>query len=43
MKHRCLGACVGKTTYRSRDLFAPFWFCEAAEKAGLFPASRLIT
>jgi SynChlorMet cassette radical SAM/SPASM protein ScmF len=41
MKARCLGSCVAQNYYRSRDLFAPFWFCEMAEQAGLFPASRL--
>ena len=41
MKFRCLGACVAQNYYRGRDLFAPFWFCEAAENAGLFPVSRL--
>ncbi len=41
MKGRCLGSCVAQNYYRSQDLFAPFWFCEEAEEAGLFPASRL--
>lgn len=40
MKERCLGMCVAQNYYRSGDLLAPFWFCELAEKAGLFPASR---
>jgi len=42
MKGRCLGSCVAQNYYRSHDLFAPFWFCEEAEAAGLFPSSRLI-
>jgi hypothetical protein len=33
--------CVAQNYYRSGDLFAPFWFCEQAEAAGLFPESRL--
>jgi SynChlorMet cassette radical SAM/SPASM protein ScmF len=41
MKHRCLGACVAQNYYRTGSLWAPFWFCEQAEAAGLFPASRL--
>lgn len=41
MKYRCLGSCVAQNYYRSGDLFAPFWFCEQAEAAGLFPKSRL--
>jgi SynChlorMet cassette radical SAM/SPASM protein ScmF len=41
MKHLCLGSCIAQNYYRSGDLFAPFWFCELAEKAGLFPRSRM--
>jgi SynChlorMet cassette radical SAM/SPASM protein ScmF len=40
MKHRCLGSCVAQNYYRSGNLFAPFWFCDLAEAAGLFPESR---
>jgi SynChlorMet cassette radical SAM/SPASM protein ScmF len=41
MKHRCLGSCVAQNYYRSKDLMAPFWFCEEAEAEGLFPPSRI--
>jgi SynChlorMet cassette radical SAM/SPASM protein ScmF len=41
MKYRCLGSCVAQNYYRSGRLWAPFWFCEEAEGAGLFPPSRL--
>jgi SynChlorMet cassette radical SAM/SPASM protein ScmF len=41
MKGRCLGSCVAQNYYRSGNLFAPFWFCDQAQEAGLFPASRL--
>jgi SynChlorMet cassette radical SAM/SPASM protein ScmF len=41
MKHRCLGSCMAQNYYRTGSLWAPFWFCEAAEKEGLFPATRL--
>jgi len=41
MKERCLGVCVAQNYYSKSSLWAPFWFCEQAEKAGLFPASRL--
>jgi len=40
MKNRCLGACIAQNYYRSGRLLAPFWFCEEAAKAGLFPSSR---
>lgn len=43
MKQRCLGSCIAQNYYRNRSLWAPNWFCEQAEKAGLFPASRLGT
>jgi hypothetical protein len=42
MKRSCLGQCVAQNFYRKRSLFAPNWFCEQAEEAGLFPASRLV-
>jgi len=38
----CLGNCVAQNYCRSSDLLAPFWFCEEAEKQGLFPESRRI-
>ena len=41
MKKRCLGSCIAQNYYSKHRLWAPFWFCEQAEKAGLFPASRL--
>ena len=41
MKRRCLGSCIAQNHYRSGSLWTPFWFCEAAEEAGLFPESRL--
>jgi len=40
MKGVCFGSCIAQNYYRSRSLWAPFWFCEEAEKAGLFPGSR---
>ncbi len=43
MKQRCLGSCVAQNYYRKGSLWAPNWFCEQADKAGLFPASRLGT
>jgi SynChlorMet cassette radical SAM/SPASM protein ScmF len=41
MKHRCLGSCVAQNYYETHNLWAPFWFCQQAEEAGLFPESRL--
>ena len=41
MKHHCSGSCIALNYYRSGTLWAPFWFCQQAEDAGLFPASRL--
>ncbi|MBN1439765.1 MAG: SynChlorMet cassette radical SAM/SPASM protein ScmF [Anaerolineales bacterium] len=42
MNSRCLGGCLALNFYRSRNLFAAHWFCEAAESQGLFPTSRLM-
>lgn len=41
MRYRCLGSCVAQNYYRSGRLWAPYWFCETAERLELFPASRL--
>jgi SynChlorMet cassette radical SAM/SPASM protein ScmF len=41
MQGVCLGSCIAQNYYRHRDLWAPFWYCEEAHKANLFPASRL--
>jgi SynChlorMet cassette radical SAM/SPASM protein ScmF len=41
MKQICRGSCVAQNYYRKGSLWAPNWFCEQAEEAGLFPASRL--
>jgi radical SAM protein with 4Fe4S-binding SPASM domain len=40
MRNRCFGACIAQNYYRTGELWAPFWFCEEAEKTGLFPSSR---
>jgi SynChlorMet cassette radical SAM/SPASM protein ScmF len=41
MKGRCLGSCVAQNYYSSKNLWAPYWYCEEARKAGLFPPTRL--
>jgi SynChlorMet cassette radical SAM/SPASM protein ScmF len=41
MKHLCLGSCIAQNYYRTGSLWSPFWFCEQAEKAGMFPLTRL--
>ena len=41
LKNQCLGSCVAMNYYRHHDLFAPYWYCEEAVKAGIFPASRI--
>ncbi len=41
MKSRCLGSCIAQNFYRSKKIWAPFWFCEDAYNQGLFPESRL--
>ena len=42
MKSVCLGSCVAQNYYSSKNLFAPFWYCDEAHKRGLFPVSRLM-
>ncbi len=40
MKGMCLGSCVAQNYYRSKNLWAAFWYCEEAQRRGLFPGSR---
>jgi SynChlorMet cassette radical SAM/SPASM protein ScmF len=40
VKGICLGSCIAQNYYRSRDLWAPNWYCEEAHREGLFPESR---
>jgi SynChlorMet cassette radical SAM/SPASM protein ScmF len=40
MKGVCLGSCVAQNYYRSKNLWAPHWYCEEARREGLFPESR---
>jgi SynChlorMet cassette radical SAM/SPASM protein ScmF len=40
MKHVCLGSCIAQNYYRSKNLWAPFWYCEEADRRGLFPETR---
>ncbi len=37
----CLGHRVTQTYQRTGSFLSPYWFCEEAEQAGLFPASRI--
>ena len=41
MASACLGSCVAQNYYRTRDVLGAFWFCELAEREGLFPETRL--
>ncbi len=36
----CLGFCLAQNYYHTRNLWTPYWFCQQAEAAGLFPDSR---
>ncbi len=40
MKRLCLGNCIAQNYYSSKNLWAPFWYCEEARNEGLFPQSR---
>lgn len=40
LKNMCLGSCIAQNYYRTKSLWAPFWYCEAAQNKGLFPPSR---
>jgi SynChlorMet cassette radical SAM/SPASM protein ScmF len=40
MTSHCNGSCIAQNYYRQKNLWAPFWYCDEANKAGLFPKSR---
>ena len=42
LKGICLGSCVAQNYYRSKSIWAPFWFCQEAHNRGLFPESRIL-
>jgi SynChlorMet cassette radical SAM/SPASM protein ScmF len=42
MRDACLGACRVNAVSLDGSLLAPEWFCRAAERAGLFPRTRLV-
>ncbi len=37
----CLGSCIAQNYYRSKNLWASFWYCEETRKANLFPETRI--
>jgi SynChlorMet cassette radical SAM/SPASM protein ScmF len=37
----CLGSCIANNYHQSRQITAPYFFCEEARKLGLFPAGKL--
>jgi SynChlorMet cassette radical SAM/SPASM protein ScmF len=41
MKGVCFGSCIAQNYSRSRNLWAPHWYCEEARALGLFPATRI--
>ncbi len=40
MKSMCLGSCVAQNYYRSKNLWAAFWYCEEAQRKNIFPQAR---
>ena len=41
MKGLCLGSCIAQNYYRSKSIWAPYWYCEEAHNRGLFPDTRI--
>lgn len=41
MKAVCMGSCLAQNYYRTKNLWAPYWYCDEARKKGLFPEHRL--
>lgn len=42
MKNLCIGSCIAQNYYATGNIYASHWFCERAEKAGVFPKARMI-
>ena len=40
LKGICQGHCLAQNYIRAGDFWAPFWFCEEADREGLFPDTR---
>jgi SynChlorMet cassette radical SAM/SPASM protein ScmF len=40
MKGVCRGYCLAQNFNNTRNLWAPFWYCEEARRLGIFPESR---
>jgi len=43
MKTRCIGSCLAQNYYRSKNIWAGYWYCDEAKKQGLFPETRIIS
>jgi len=41
MNNVCKAGCVAQNYYTNKSLWASYWYCEEAYKAGLFPETRL--
>jgi len=41
MKNICSGSCIAQNYYSSKNLWAPYWYCQEARKKGLFPETRI--
>ena len=42
MKHICSGTCVAQNYSLSKNIWAPYWYCEEANNQGLFPEARML-
>jgi SynChlorMet cassette radical SAM/SPASM protein ScmF len=42
MKEMCLGSCIAQNYFRTASIVSSFWYCDVAEKHGLFPVIRLL-
>jgi SynChlorMet cassette radical SAM/SPASM protein ScmF len=41
MRAKCLGSCVAQNYYRSKNIWAGYWYCVEAYERGLFPDGRI--
>lgn len=41
-RNTCNGSCRAEVYHNTGDIYAPYWFCQAAYDSGLFPQTRLV-
>lgn len=43
MKNLCMGSCIAQNYHATGKIYSSYWFCDQAERAGVFPKTRTIS